>query len=132
MSRLIDADAFKEKYGDYYAEEEPAEGFIGTVGQLIDNAPTVEPAQKVIVVQPEIIDPVAKAIVDTIYKLDWNTIIKMYRGGSCKGEWIMNNLMIDEWMCSVCHEKFDDIPTCMGEPLYKFCPECGADLRGDV
>lgn len=49
-----------------------------------------------------------------------------------KGEWTMNNLIIDEWMCSVCREKFDDIPTCMGEPLYKFCPECGADLRGDV
>lgn len=49
-----------------------------------------------------------------------------------KGEWIMNNLTIEEWMCSVCHEKFDNIPTCMGEPLYSFCPDCGADLRGDV
>lgn len=44
--RLIDADAFKEKYGDYYAEEGTTEGFIGTVGQLIDNAPTVEERPK--------------------------------------------------------------------------------------
>ena len=40
--RPIDADAFNEKYGNYYAEEGPEEGFIGTVGQLIDNAPTIE------------------------------------------------------------------------------------------
>lgn len=44
--RPIDADAFNEKYGNYYAEEEPEEGFIGTVGQLIDNAPTVEERPK--------------------------------------------------------------------------------------
>lgn len=41
MTRYIDADALKEKYGDYYAEEGTEEGFIGTVGQLIDNAPTM-------------------------------------------------------------------------------------------
>ena len=42
MPRYIDADAFKEIYGNYYAEEGTAQGFIGTIGQLIDNAPTVE------------------------------------------------------------------------------------------
>ena len=41
-SRLIDADAFTEKYGNYYAEEGPAEGFIGTVGELIAKQPTIE------------------------------------------------------------------------------------------
>ena len=41
--RLIDADAFTEQYGNYYAEEGPEEGFIGTVGELIAKQPTIEP-----------------------------------------------------------------------------------------
>lgn len=40
--RMIDADAFTEKYGDYYAEEGPEWGFIGKVGQLISEQPTIE------------------------------------------------------------------------------------------
>jgi hypothetical protein len=40
--RLIDANAFSEQYGNYYAEQGPAEGFIGTVGDLIDKQPTIE------------------------------------------------------------------------------------------
>ena len=40
--RLIDADAFSEQYGDYYAEQGPAEGFIGTVGELIAKQQTIE------------------------------------------------------------------------------------------
>ncbi|MBQ5339550.1 MAG: DUF551 domain-containing protein [Oscillospiraceae bacterium] len=40
--RLIDADAFSEQYGNYYAEEGPEEGFIGTVGELIAKQPTIE------------------------------------------------------------------------------------------
>ncbi len=42
-NRLIDADAFSEQYGNYYAEQGPAEGFIGTVGELIAKQPTIEP-----------------------------------------------------------------------------------------
>ena len=41
--RPIDADAFSEQYGNYYAEEGQAEGFIGTVGDLIAKQPTIEP-----------------------------------------------------------------------------------------
>lgn len=41
-SRLIDADAFSEQYGNYYAEQGTAEGFIGTVGDLISKQPTIE------------------------------------------------------------------------------------------
>ena len=39
---LIDADAFSEQYGNYYAEQGTAEGFIGTVGELIAEAPAVD------------------------------------------------------------------------------------------
>ena len=40
--QLIDADSFAEQYGNYYAEEGPEEGFIGTVGELIAQQPTIE------------------------------------------------------------------------------------------
>lgn len=41
MSRLIDADALVEKYGNYYTEEGTEEGFIGTLKSLIDEQPTI-------------------------------------------------------------------------------------------
>ena len=44
--RLIDADAFATQYGDYYAEEGPEDGFIGTVGDLIDKQPTIQTEQR--------------------------------------------------------------------------------------
>lgn len=33
------------------------------------------------------------------------------------------------WLCSECGEK--TVETVMGEPRYKFCPMCGADMRED-
>lgn len=44
--RLIDADALTEKCGDWYVEEGTEEGFIGTIKQLIDAQPTVQPEQQ--------------------------------------------------------------------------------------
>ena len=41
--RLIDAVAFSEQCGNYYAEQGPVDGFIGTVGDLISRQPTIEP-----------------------------------------------------------------------------------------
>lgn len=40
--RPIDADAFSEQYGSYYAEQGTEEGFIGTVNDLIVEQPTIE------------------------------------------------------------------------------------------
>ena len=31
------------------------------------------------------------------------------------------------WICSMCDEK--TVETVMGEPRYRFCPMCGADMR---
>lgn len=33
------------------------------------------------------------------------------------------------WLCSECGEK--TVEAIMGEPRYKFCPMCGADMRKD-
>lgn len=40
--RLIDVDALIEKCGDWYVEEGPEEGFIGTLKSLLDEQPTVD------------------------------------------------------------------------------------------
>ena len=43
-----------------------------------------------------------------------------------KGEWIKDEKMIivfDIYRCSRCSAD--------GEPRYKFCPNCGADMRGE-
>lgn len=45
MSRYIDADALKEKCGEWYTEEGYEEGYIGTLKQLLDKQPTIEPKQ---------------------------------------------------------------------------------------
>lgn len=42
--RQIDADAVIEKCGDWYVEEGPEVGFIGTLKSLIDEQPTVDAA----------------------------------------------------------------------------------------
>lgn len=41
-TRLIDADALTDKYGDWYTEEGTEEGFIGCLKQLIDEQPTID------------------------------------------------------------------------------------------
>ena len=44
--RRIDADALIAKCGEWYVEEGPEDGFIGTIKQLIDTQPTIEPEQR--------------------------------------------------------------------------------------
>ena len=41
-----------------------------------------------------------------------------------KGEWIFKHNSSDIW-CSVCDMNFEEIPQ-----NFKFCPNCGADMRG--
>ena len=41
--RAIDADALTNKYGNWYVEEGPEEGFIGDLKHLIDAQPTIVP-----------------------------------------------------------------------------------------
>lgn len=44
--RLIDADALIAKCGEWYVEEGPEDGFIGTIKQLIDTQPTIQSEQQ--------------------------------------------------------------------------------------
>ena len=46
------------------------------------------------------------------------------------GRWeFCSNLMGEYFKCSECGYK-GDVPTCMGEPIYIFCPNCSAKMDG--
>lgn len=44
------------------------------------------------------------------------------------GEWLRKNNSNSWFECSVCKE-VSDVVTIMREPTWKFCPNCGADMR---
>ena len=49
-----------------------------------------------------------------------------------RGRWLkldMHMGMADH-KCTACEQECY-VPTCMGEPMYAFCPNCGADMRGE-
>lgn len=48
------------------------------------------------------------------------------------GKWIkldMHEHLADH-KCTACGQECY-VPTCMGEPMYIYCPNCGADMRGE-
>ena len=49
-----------------------------------------------------------------------------------KGEWKPFDLTYGRsiYACSCCRNS-TEVPTDMGEPLYNYCPNCGADMRGE-
>ena len=47
-----------------------------------------------------------------------------------RGEWIKLDMHkgMEQYKCSVC-EAESYVPECMGEPMYAYCPNCGAIMR---
>ena len=48
---------------------------------------------------------------------------------SRKGHWIQIDYQRGKFECSECHTQ-GYVDTCMYEPKWNFCPNCGADMRG--
>lgn len=44
------------------------------------------------------------------------------------GRWIKDDG--NGFLCSVCNSGYKNQPTCMGKPMFLFCPECGAKMEG--
>lgn len=44
-----------------------------------------------------------------------------------RGRWMESDT--DGFVCSVCRNGYKMQPTIMGEPMFEFCPCCGADMR---
>ena len=47
-----------------------------------------------------------------------------------KGEWIIDKYKA-ELTCSECKKTFTNFPVIGWKPLWNFCPNCGADMRGE-
>ncbi len=45
------------------------------------------------------------------------------------GHWIESDA--DGFVCSVCRNGYRDQPTLMGEPMFEYCPVCGARMDGE-
>lgn len=109
--RLIDAETLKENLlGEWYVE--PNGTIFNHVFDLIDNAPTV--------------------CVDN-YSMGYQDGVRKVLSEIPQGEWIVNTAEI---VCSVCRHGFFDSDENMLDynPItdfnFKFCPNCGADMRG--
>lgn len=48
------------------------------------------------------------------------------------GEWIKLDMHrgMEQYKCSSCGESCY-VPECMGEPMYAYCPNCGAQILGE-
>jgi len=47
-----------------------------------------------------------------------------------RGEWLPdnNNYIYEQYVCSECKNSFK-VDTCMGKPMWNFCPYCGAKME---
>lgn len=50
-----------------------------------------------------------------------------------KGKWIKLDIHahLADHKCTACGQECY-VPTCMGEPMYTYCPNCGCRMDGDV
>lgn len=44
------------------------------------------------------------------------------------GTWLLSDTNGKYHICSQCANPIKDMPTCMGEPLYRWCPCCGSRM----
>ena len=149
--RQIDADALTEKYGDWYVEEGSEEGFIGTVKQLIDAQPEREGTRLSTVCllckKPAVTFNTEDDIPYTNYSYCEDCLrkgLKLLREQKKNlqvqperktGHWVeIGDEPYDEWECDVCGFVIDGSGCIDPEEyrdVYKFCPNCGADMRGE-
>lgn len=86
---------------------------------------------------PDVEDPFELSLFYRFYELpniaiQRENFLKMKPLETRKGKWIDDGLYSDNfphhaWHCSECGEDVIEIDT----PWFKFCPNCGADMRGD-
>ena len=72
-------------------------------------------------------DAAVRAVpVDAISKIPAADVVEVKHG-----EWIKLDMCkgMEDFKCSICQSSCY-VPTCMGEPMYAFCPNCGNPMDG--
>lgn len=123
--RLIDADKFKENIlsGLYIYCQENKED----IANAIDSEPTITPSLNLDNITEEDIEK---------FKMIWqranNKGLLTINEEKPHGKWEYNqydgNPNIGNWHCSNCHNICYEMK--LTHDNYKFCPNCGADMRG--
>lgn len=130
--RTIDADKLPEhkftresaKGSDYMR------GWNDAIDTITDNAPTIEqPCMAVI--PPEVIKTLSECVVDAISSIDWKTAIEKFSERKT-GHWFLLDECANEGVyCSNCRKKVYRVEYANQKVKSNFCPNCGADMRGD-
>ena len=137
--RWIDADALIEKFGDWYIEEGPEEGFIGTLGQLLSEQPETNCSEI-----PNSSDTISRqAAIDALKEKVFRNLTDEFYGAmqvldelpSAKpvhktGRWIEMSSTNHTYKCSVCGRLLVNITDGKNNVAknYPYC-HCGADMR---
>lgn len=116
--RLIDADALENEVDSWGCNDYDKYDFLET----IDNAPTVE-------FDESIIQAVLNKRCMTVVT---NEHLKALHDKRPTGEWIVDKYSVfeDSRKCSNCNETAEWLDG-GGQFLSNFCPNCGADMRGE-
>jgi len=88
----------------------------------MENSPTTEPHYL-----SDLPDEIIKSL-QTV-AIDVSDGFVVFERKRPQGEWYHN--CQSGWHCSLCYETVKDMPTVMREAAFNFCPNCGADMRGD-
>ena len=120
--RLIDADTLliqiKYKPVPNIASETWNELYERVIEE-IDNAPEVTPTLQL----KDITDEDVAKFVMIFQRATSKGVI--FEPEKSQGKWIFKHNSSDIW-CSVCDENFEEIPQ-----KFNYCPNCGADMRGE-
>lgn len=139
--RLIDADALIARCGSWYTEEGTEEGFIGTLKNILDLMPTIEPERKVEELLP---DGTLHLFTDTdLSKVDRVLVSQngthygnLYYVDDDEpkrktGKWIPQNLNKPDGMIGTAVYYYPKCSVCGETANYtNFCPNCGAKMDG--
>ena len=118
---LISRETLKQAIENYLAKRQDVLIWETDMFDMLDNAPTVE------AIPLEVHEKAMDVAVTDLFKVQEE--LNRIRNEKRKGEWYYS--CQNGWHCSICHESVKDMPTVMRKAIFNFCPNCGADMRGD-
>lgn len=116
MGRLIDADAL---YAKVQEDEELARKRVLDTESTLPFPTNLNPAYTRYLAQMDERTKLKHMIADAP---------TIYPEPPKMGKWVQDESFVWVWHCSECGKRTTE--TIMGKPMYKFCPMCGARMKG--